>query len=92
MNLRLDELIRRFLRGEELRETGTPGAGNDVRRMAGDATEIGAILSGDLRQLHDLGAHPLLIMQLAGALGIDPAAKLRNAESQVSARHGGAIR
>lgn len=84
MNLQLDELIRRFLSGEELREGSMAGAGNDVRPTDGDVTDIGAILDGDLRRLHDLGAHPLLIMQLAGALGIDPAVRLCKPESPAS--------
>ncbi len=81
MNLPLDELIRSFLRGEQLGDGNVAGSNTDVHLRPSDSTDIAAILGGDLRYLHDRGSHPLLIMQLAGVLGIDAATRLNEAAS-----------
>lgn len=72
MNLPLDQVIRRVVRDPEFRsiaeESGQLAADLAGVRLA----DLAAVLDGDLVTLHQRGAHPLLIMQLAGALRIDP--------------------
>ncbi|ANI91176.1 MULTISPECIES: hypothetical protein [Mycobacteriales] len=72
MNLPLDQVIRRVVRDPEFRsiaeESGQLAADLAGVRLA----DLAAVLEGDLVTLQQRGAHPLLIMQLAGALRIDP--------------------
>lgn len=72
MNLPLDQLIRRVVRDAGFR-SAAERAGQRSADIAGvPLTDLTAVLEGDLVTLHRRGAHPLLVMQLAGALGIDP--------------------
>ena len=72
MNLALDEVIRRVAHDVGFRAAAT----DSWRQAAGLAgvspSDLRAVVEGDLVALYQRGAHPLLIMQLAGALGIDP--------------------
>lgn len=76
MNLVLDELLRRAVR-----EPGFLACARTEPRGAADGAgvsveDLTTVLDGDLVTLHQRGAHPLLIMHLAGALGIDPMSRL----------------
>jgi hypothetical protein len=72
VNLPLDQVIRRVVREPGFRAV----AEAEGQRAAGHAgvplADLTAVLEGDLVTLHRRGAHPLLVMQLAGVLGIDP--------------------
>lgn len=72
MNLDLDEVIRRAARDAEFRAAATDSWRNAADLDGVPPRDLRAVVEGDLVALHELGAHPLLIMQLAGALGIDP--------------------
>jgi hypothetical protein len=72
VNLPVDEVIRRVVRDAGFRAAASR-APQQAAEAAGVAlVDLAAVLDGDLVALHERGAHPLLIMQLAGALGIDP--------------------
>ena len=72
MNLSLDLVIRRFVRDAEFRSC-VKDADQSAAESAGvGVAELAAVARGDLVRLYRWGAHPLLVMQLAGALGIDP--------------------
>lgn len=72
MNLALDEVIRRAARDVGFRAAAAE-SGQQAAELAGvPPADLRAVVEGDLVALHQRGAHPLLIMQLAGALGIDP--------------------
>ncbi len=72
MNLPLDQVIRRVVQDPGFR-SAAEHAGQRAADLAGvPLTDLTAVLEGDLVTLHHRGAHPLLVMQLAGALGIDP--------------------
>lgn len=69
MNLKLDMKIRKFLTEDEIdgcRSVSPDSVDGDVD------DDYAAILSGNLRPLFERGAHPLLLMQLAHRLSIDP--------------------
>ncbi|GAB4079102.1 hypothetical protein GCU67_13680 [Modestobacter muralis] len=72
MNLALDQVIRQVVRDPEFRSFAEEAGQQAAARAGVSPAELAAVLEGDLVTLHRGGAHPLLIMQLAGALGIDP--------------------
>lgn len=85
MNLVLDELLRRAVR-----EPGFLAGAQTGHRAAADEAgvsveDLTTVLDGDLVTLHERGAHPLLIMHLAGALGIDPMSRLGAHPKRISA-------
>lgn len=73
MNLGLDRLLRQVARDPSLLDR------LDARTVGGgiEDGDIAALLAGDLLGLFERGAHPLLIMQFAGALHIEPMAAFR---------------
>jgi hypothetical protein len=72
VNLVLDELIRRAAHDPAFREAARNAPHEAAERAGVPHADVTAVLDGDLVGLHARGAHPLLIMHLAGALGIDP--------------------
>jgi hypothetical protein len=77
VNLALDEMLRRVVSDPEFREDAGRAPREVADRVGVAQTDLLAALDGDLRALHDRGAHPLLIMQLAGVLNIDPMDRFR---------------
>lgn len=77
MNLALDEALRRAARDDDFLAAARAAPQESADRVGIPLADLTDILNGDLRALHDRGGHPLLIMQLAGALGIDPMSRLR---------------
>lgn len=78
MNLILDLLIRRVVREPGFRDTARAEPQAVADRSGLPVADVTAVLEGDLLALHRRGAHPLLIMHLAGALGVDPMDRLRS--------------
>jgi hypothetical protein len=72
VNLLLDELLRRVVREAGFREAARAEPHATAGRAGVPLADLTAVLDGELVTLHERGAHPLLIMHLAGALGIDP--------------------
>lgn len=72
MNLLLDELLRRVARDPDFQEEARRAPAAAADRAGVSLADLTAVLDGDLVALHDRGAHPLLIMHLAAAFGIDP--------------------
>jgi len=73
MNLALDRLLRKVARDPSLLD----GLDADTARGGIEEEDIAALRARDLAALSARGAHPLLIMQFAGALHIEPMASLR---------------
>lgn len=74
MNIRLDMLLRTFLQDPSARESALSDLGTVSRRMGLPVADVRAAVDGDLGSLYERGAHPLLVMKLAGQLGVDPSA------------------
>lgn len=72
MNLRLDDVLRRVVRDAQFHAEAQSEPERTAEQVGLSLADLEAVLSGDLTVLHARGAHPLLIMQLAGALGIEP--------------------
>ncbi|WP_211176951.1 hypothetical protein [Pseudonocardia acidicola] len=79
MNLPLDELLRWAARDPGFREEARRAPQEAADRARVPLADLTAVLEGDLSALHRRGGHPLLIMQLAGALGIDPIDRFHSA-------------
>jgi hypothetical protein len=79
VNLRLDEVLRRVVRDAPFRAEAEAAPERTAEQTGVSLADLEAVLSGDLTVLHARGAHPLLIMQLAGALGIEPMGRLGEA-------------
>lgn len=73
MNLALDRLLRQVARDPSLLD----GLDADTAGGRIEEGDIAALLARDLPVLFARGAHPLLIMQFAGALHIEPMAAFR---------------
>lgn len=76
MNLALDDLLRRAARDPDFRTAARAASQAAAKRAGVTLADVTAVLDGDLVALHERGAHPLLIMQLAAALEIDPMDRL----------------
>jgi hypothetical protein len=72
VNLALDQVIRRAARDVGFRAAAAENGQQEAELAGVPPADLTAVVEGDLVVLHRRGAHPLLIMQLAGALGIDP--------------------
>lgn len=73
MNLALDRLLRQVARDPSLLD----GFDADTAGGGIEESDIAVLLARDLPGLCARGAHPLLIMQFAGALHIEPMAAFR---------------
>jgi 2'-carboxy-2,3-dihydroxybiphenyl 1,2-dioxygenase small subunit/ferredoxin len=72
MNYRLDAMLRRCAEEEAYRQQ-VAAAPDEAAHAAGiPLAHVLAALQGDLVQLYEAGAHSLILMELAGALRIDP--------------------
>lgn len=72
MNVELDTLLQRLLREAGFLEKSRARPQASAELAGVPLSDLTAAIEGDLVALHERGGHPLLIMQLAGALGIDP--------------------
>lgn len=72
MNLLLDELIRRLAQEPSFLEQARSAPDATAASTGVSPADFNAAVRGDLAALYGSGAHPLLVMKLAGALGIDP--------------------
>ena len=72
MNIVPDGLLRRAVADADFREEARRAPHDAADRAGVPLADLTAVIEGDVVALHDRGAHPLLIMQLAGSLGIDP--------------------
>lgn len=72
MNVVLDDLVQRVACDPDFRQAANEAPAATAERAGVSLSELSAVLRGDLIALHECGVHPLLIMQLAGALGVDP--------------------
>lgn len=72
MNIVLDELLRKAVADADFRAEARRSPHDAADRAGVSLADLTAVIEGDVVALHDRGAHPLRIMQLAGSLGIDP--------------------
>jgi hypothetical protein len=75
VNLALDELLR-AAQDPDFRDAAGAAPEAAAKRAGVTIGGLTAVLNGDLAVLYEYGAHPLLIMQLAAALEIDPMDRL----------------
>lgn len=81
MNVPLDQVIGRVVQDPVFRNAAVDRL-QQIAEAAGVApADLEAILAGELLTLYRRGAHPLLIMQLAASLGIDPMERLSDPSS-----------
>jgi hypothetical protein len=81
VNVPLDQAIRRVVKDPVFRNAAVDRS-QQIAEAAGVApADLEAILAGELLALYRRGAHPLLIMQLAASLGIDPMERLTDPDS-----------
>lgn len=74
MNIRLDTLLQEFVKNSHTRDDARADVEATAQRTGLPMTDVQAALDGDLRVLYERGAHPLLMMQLAHRLGVNPMA------------------
>lgn len=80
MNIPLDQLLRRVVSEPIFREVARAEPQAVAERSGLSVADVTAVLECDLRALHGRGAHPLLIMKLASAMGVNPMDELRGSD------------
>lgn len=80
MNIPLDQLLRRLVSEPVLRESARADPQAVAECLGVPVADMTAALECDLRALHVRGAHPLLIMKLASAMGMNPMEQLRGSD------------
>lgn len=81
MNVPLDQVIRRVVQDPVFRNAAVDRVQQTAEAAGVAPADLEAILAGELLALYRRDAHPLLIMQLAASLGIDPMVRLTDPNS-----------